>query len=390
MKSQIKLNIFLYYLALGIVISIYTNVFPKVYEVLGFSKYQISILIAIPFIGALFQIIIGYISDYTKKYVGVIKLLLYTLVLTSIALFFVNSFISFLIILLILSIARFPLFVLSDNIMLHFTNKNKLNFGTLKKGSSIGFGASLVLVLPFYLILGVKSIFIILILLTVMAIYLIGKIPKDETFDDTEEEPVKLKDLKLLVNNHKALLLLSFQFIFMGVSSLKFSYQILKFSTVTDNTLYPAIALVCATVPEIMFLHLYPKIKKKINLPTNKILFIIPLINIVQMILFLTINNPLLLIGVATIHGFGMMFYIPGYISYLREATDEKIRATTMVLGTTLQALFALILGFVLAPIYDKYHIQGVYIVFIVMLCISLIPLVLLNIQENKKKGETI
>ncbi len=371
----------LYYFAVGIIASLYTSMMPSFYTSMGFTEGQIGILISVVYIGALFQPILGMISDKARSRSNVIRNSMYIVVALTVCLLFAKDFYPVLLIVTGISLFRMAFFSLSDSYMMPFCIEYDYNYGKLRRGASLSFGMAMIFAYPFNYLLGYHGFLLLIVLMCLMAANIMHK--SDYHPPSGDEHANYFEEMKIYARSKAVIALLLFQFFFMGAAALKFSYQAIKLQELTGNTLAASIALMLATLPEVF---LMAKVSDKLpNMRLTTALITGIFLNLSQLIAYTLIDNVALLIVVASFHGLSMAFYIPTYSRLLSELVGEKVISTFFTISGTGQSLFSLIISFaIITPIYMIFGVDYVFAIIATSVAMALIPLLYLRIKFKK------
>lgn len=369
-------NFKVYYFAIGIITSLYVSMMPSFYQNIGLNAAQIGVLISIVFIGALFQPLLGFISDNAQSRSNVIRNSLYIVIALSTILLFVTEFYPLLFIVIGISLFRMAFFSLSDSYFMPFCIEYDYNYGKLRRGASLSFGMAMIFAYPFNYFLGYHGFIVLIILMSLLAA---------RVMNDTDYEPPRQKtelsykrELKKYAKSKDVIALLLFQLLFQGALGLKFSYQAIKLQQLTGGTGAAAIALMFATFPEVLFMA---KVSRRLpNARLTNGLIIGVLLNIVQLFIFVYVNNVYVMIIFASLHGLSMSFFLPTYSRLLTELVGEGVVSTFFTISGTGQSLFSLLLSLIIVtPIFINFGVNYVFAVIGISVALSLVPLLYLR-----------
>lgn len=378
---NIDKNIKSFYLFFAILGGIFTAMMPIYYVNLGFSEVQIGFLTALVYAAAIVQPIFGYLSDSKFDPIRVIKFNTILLMIGCISLFIFSSFVPVALFVLIATIFRTPIPPMADNTIMSYCNRHNKNYGSFRIYASFGFGASMLLALPFMYLFGFRYFLIFTFICAFISYFNLSKIPTIKTKKDNDYSYIK--DLKKLISNKKYLLIIIFNLLFLGCCSVKLAYQSLLLQELTGGAVYASLALMLSTIPEIFLMRYFVKIDAKFSYATYMIFAIMLLF--IQVVVFATVTNPNVILLFCLLHGCCMSIYIPGFITKLKEVVDEEISTSAIVISSTVQAGFAFLFTmFLVTPIYASLGIEYVFIVMAIGILLSIIPIVLLGRMEKK------
>ncbi len=368
----------LYYFSVAVVVSLLTSVLPIFYESISMTPAQVGILISTTYVGALMQPVFGYICDRTQKPQLVLKILMIVAIIFSAILFFVKDFVVVLLVVLLLSLCYCSYFSLSDNVITAYVYQNNLNYGSIRRFASLGYGMAMLIATPLMLIFGVQSFIIIVIIGLIIAIVKLSNVdyhpiekPHDSSYKNDVKEVLKMP---LIVT------LLSFQMLFMGINAIKFGYQAIKLQELFGTSTGASIALLLSTIPEFLFLALVSKYVDKYR-PTT-LLFFAVCASLIHVFTYAVVDNVYILIIVATCHGISMSFYLPVIPYVLRKTVNLRIIGTIFALIATLQSIVSLVVSaVVITPVYATLGINYVFAIFGIIMLVSLVFLARLRIK---------
>ncbi len=370
----------LYYFAIGIIASLYTSMMPSFYANLNMSEGQIGVLLSVVYLGAIFQPAIGMISDKAKSRSNVIRNSMYIVIGLSTVLLFVEEFYPVLFIVTGISFFRMAFFSLSDSYMMPFCIEYDYNYGKLRRGASLSFGMAMILAYPFNYFLGFHGFLILVILMCLLAANVMHK----STYEPPRAKNSShyISEMKKYMKSKAVISLLLFQLFFMGSLALKFSYQAIKLQELTGDTGAASIALLCATVPEVLFMA---KVSARSKMRLTSALLAATIFNIVQLFVFSQTTSVAVMIIFATFHGFSMSYYIPTFSRLLTELVGEGVISTFFTISGTGQSLFSLLLSLVVVtPVFINFGVDYVFVVIGISVICSIIPLLYLRIKYQK------
>lgn len=380
---NIDKNIKSFYLFYAVLGGIFTAMMPIYYVNLGFSEVQIGFLTALVYAGALIQPIFGYLSDSKFDTIKVIKFNLLLVLISCLALFIFESFLLVALFVLVVAIFRAPIPVMADNAILSYLNRHHKNYGSFRIYASFGFGASMLLSLPFMYLLGFKYFLIFTFICGVISLINLYKIPTIKVKKNIDYSYIS--DLKKLLKNKKYRLIVAFNLLFLGCGSVKLAYQSLLLQELTGDALYSSVAFLLSTVPEIFLMRYFAKIDMKFSYAQYMIFAI--LLVFIQVVVFATVTNPNVILLFCLLHGCCMSIYIPGFITKLKDSVEEEISTSAIVISSTMQCAFAFLFTmFLVTPIYANFGTQYVFAVMSIGIILSIIPIIMLRKVERDER----
>lgn len=381
-------NIRIYYFLISIVGGIFSTAMPLYYQDLSFTSYQIGILIALPSMAMLFQPLWGVIVDkYNKaRELGIIGIILSGLILS--LLVFAQNFYQVLIIVGLYSFIKAPVWSSIDNIIITYCMNNNINYGPLRVFASIAWGTSLILFLPFNLLLGFKSYFIFNLLISIYVAYVILKLPKTIKLEHNEHdlgETASFTDgLKFLFKDKTFRYIVLFTLFFSTLFVTNLNYQALYFQELGQSQLFISVVMFISIMPELVLLPYVEKISNKYN--PIKMLMVVSIAYIVKYISFGTFTFIPLLVIVAALHGIAMSFYIPIFIKLIKSSVPNNVSTTAITFNGFVSAIAGITTSLLAGYISGIYGTTSVfYLVAGFQIC-GLIILYLFNKNTNLEK----
>lgn len=379
MKQKI-FDLKLYYFSVAVAVSLLTSVLPLFYESINLNPVQVGTLISTTYIGALMQPVFGYVSDKTQKPQLVLKILMMIACVLSGILYFIHSFVLVLFLVLLLSLCYCSFFSLSDNIITSYVYQNNLNYGSIRRLASLGYGMAMLIAMPFIYVWGMSAFLLVVIVVLMIAVIKIDNV--DYVAIEKPHDSSYKKDLKELLTVPAFLILLLFQMLFMGTASIKFSYQAMKLQAITGATISGSVALLMATMPEVLFLAKVSKILENYRFTT--LLFISVAINLLHLFTYAFVENYIVLIIIAACHGLSMSLFLPVIPAFLRQIVNLRVIGTAFALIATTQSIVSLMVSsFIITPVYATLGINYVFGFLAIIMMISLIFLARLRFKYN-------
>ncbi len=357
-------NIRLYYFLISIVGGIFSTAMPLYYQDLAFSSYQIGILIALPSAAMLFQPLWGALVDKYQKAreLGIIGILLSGCVLS--LLLFAQTFNQVFLIVAIYSLIKAPVWSSIDNIIITHCMNHNIDYGPLRVFASIAWGASLVLFLPFNLIFGFKSYFVVNLLISLYVAYIILKLPKTIKLDNDENdlgENAQFSDgLKFLIKDRSFRYIILFTLFFSTLFVTNLNYQALYFEQLGQSQLFISIAMFISIMPELFLLPFVERISANSN--PIKLLMVVSIAYIVKYIIFATTTNIPILLIFSSLHGIAMSFYIPVFIKLIKKSVPNTVSTTAITFNGFVAAITGIVVSLLSGYISGQYGIEYVFI----------------------------
>lgn len=365
-------KLYLFYFMYGAINTIAIQMLPLAMTQKGFNNGQITIALSCVFLAALLQPVIGHLTSTKVGSKPMIKMLLITILITSIFLFSTALYIPILIVIFMFSVARLSISPLYDSYATMAANHHNINFGLVRSGASLGFGVGMFIYAFIANIfnLDYSSSFLFITTLSIIGMYLISSLPKEGMkFEDNTATESKTE-------LPKAVLLIMMYVLYFGALNVRFSYNSLFFSEFGRSTEFISLATFFMVIPELIFLPLYNKLFARFN--KMYLLYAAVLLGITQMVLYIMFpQNTVMLLFASMFNGFQIMVFFPTFFGMLQTALGARNSAFGFVINTTLTSLFVGVFNIIaIRPIFlsTDTTISVFYIIIILQLC-SFIPL---------------
>lgn len=356
-------NIRTYYFLISIVGGIFSTAMPLYYQELSFTSYQIGILIALPSMAMLFQPLWGVVVDkYNKaRELGIIGIILSGAILS--LLVFAQNFYQVLIIVGLYSFIKAPVWSSIDNIIITYCMNNNINYGPLRVFASVAWGTSLILFLPFNLLLGFKSYFIFNLLISIYVAYVILKLPKTIKLEHNEHDlgdTASFTDgLKFLFKDATFRYIILFTLFFSTLFVTNLNYQALYFQELGQSQLFISVVMFISIMPELLLLPYVEKISNSYN--PVKMLMVVSFAYIIKYICFGMFTFIPLLVVVATLHGIAMSFYIPIFIKLIKSSVPNNVSTTAITFNGFVSAITGITTSLLAGYISGTYGTASVF-----------------------------
>lgn len=381
-------NIRIYYFLVSIVGGIFSTAMPLYYADLHFTSYQIGLLIAVPSGAMLFQPLWGLVVDkYDKaRELGLIGIISSALVLS--LLLFANNFTQVFIIVGLYSFIKAPVWSSIDNIIITYCMNNQINYGPLRVFASIAWGASLILFLPFNLLFGFKSYFIINLLISLYIAYIILKLPKtivlEHNQNDLGEHAKFIDGIKFLLKDRTYHYIVLYTLFFSTLFVTNLNYQAMYFQQLGQSQLFISIAMFVSIMPELVLLPYVERISRNLN--PIKMLMFVSAAYIVKYLIFATVTNIPILLLAATLHGIAMSFYIPIFIKLIKSSVPNNVSTTAITFNGFVSAITGILTSLVAGLLSGGFGITAVFVLVAILQSCGLIVLILFKKNTNIQK----
>ncbi len=371
-----RTNIKLYYFFISIIGGIFSSAMPLYYESLAYSSMQIGILIALPSVAMLLQPIWGIIVDKFEKprEVAIIGISISALIL-ALLLFTTNFYFVFAIILLY-CIIKAPVWSSVDNIIITYCMNNNINYGPLRVFASAAWGSSLLLFVPFVLLFGFKSFFIINLFISMFIVYIVLKLPTNIKLHTTEAKETTsfAAGIHELKRDREFMYITLFTLFFSALFVTNLNYQALYLEELGASELLISLAMFFSILPELILLPLGERIAKRIN-PLTMLQFV-TVCYIIKFIVYANITTITILIAFSALHGIAMSFYIPIFIKLIKASVPNNVSTTAITINGFVAAITGIIISIIAGYIASLFGTPSVFCLTTIMQSLAFIVLV--------------
>lgn len=362
------------YFSIFFTMGLLTNVmfvgFTLLYVTLGFSIFEIGILTSTSFLGSIFQPLLGHLLDKSKSKKKILRyIILILFLLTSFMLLF-ESFISYLILVLLISIFRMSILGIFEEISLTYAIEQSIDFPTLRSGASWGYSLGLVFVIPFVLLKYTYGI-IYFTLIVFLITYILLNYIKD--IKNINKDNLSLGASFKFLLNKKIILLLFSSGIIMSSTQLKLVYQNILLENLNAPFIIIALANFFTVSFELYLMSRFSKIFRKFSV--KKLFVSTAFIISLQLFLFSFVKTvPFVLITVF-LHGISMSIFIPSFAIVLGENVAVNLRSTAFLVNIMVISLFTSFIGFfIITPITNNLGLRYGFLTLSIFSLVSLIP----------------
>lgn len=375
----------MFYLFYAITGGVFTSLMPVYYVQLGYNESQIGVLTSLIYLAAILQPIFGYLSDSKYDIQYILRISLAIIMASCVVLYFFDSFIVVFFVILIASIFRMPIPTLFDSVAADYAIKHNVPFAKFRVYASFGFGASMLICIPFMYLFGFSAFLIVTIFTTLIAFITIANIPHY-----TEKKPhIKYSEnIKTIIKNKNFIYLSLFTILFMGSTSIKFAYQSLLLQELTGGALYSSVGFLLSVTMEIVFMRYFIVVEQ--HLSFKKYMTIAVGLMLIQLSIFATSNNPNIILCATILHGVSMAVFIPGYMKKIKEIVPIEISTSSMIISSTIQNVYTFLFSLIIiTPIFAFYGLDYVFVIMIIFASISIVPLILIK-EKNARIWKSI
>lgn len=388
MKSK---NLFAIYIMLGMIAVIATQALPVVYESYGLTNNQIYNLISIVFLATAFQPILGFIIDKFFSQERGISLLFALVGVMSICLIFVQSYPFILFVILIFSIFRLPLFPIIDGYTAGVSSKLKLNMGSIRAGSTIGYGIGMTILMLFLNVFGLRSNFTFL-FIAIVSFIAVGTIELTARYSEEDKKSIATNSsenvdadnsTKMKTKWDMVILLAFIQIGFFGFSILKVNYTTPFLVEHGYSNGFIAATTIAALFPLFILMPLFNTLFSKFKYTT--LIYAATFISIFQVGLFLLFpENVIAVMFGSFLIGFIFPIYTPVFGLFLRKGLNAKYISTGFTTIFTIQNLFVFFFNqFIVINVLNTTNtVNSAYFICFVFFVLALVPTTILRFKK--------
>lgn len=372
------------YFILGALANTSIILLPFFYTSKGMNESQIAILLSSAYIASLLQPVVGYITDLTVGPKKMLKYISLCMIAFCIGLIVAQEFLVLLMFSFLFSVTRVCTFPLVDNITMDYCEEHNINYGKVRKGASFGFGLGIFLAIPFGLFATELTMFMPI----VLCLILILNLSKIKYNIKSTNEVVTIaqykNDFKILISSKKYLLFIFLNFLIMGISSIKLSYQTTIVQDLGVTVLYVSILNFTTIIPELLLISKTEKIFKKYKITT--VFTLIIFIGITHTTLLMFINNIYIILLFTMLHGLMMAMYIPTFQKNFNAILPTHVSSTGYLINSSFQSFGNFLTNsFLIYPVIALYGVRMGFGVITLMFICGLIPVFLLKGELKKE-----
>lgn len=308
----------------------------------GFSASQIGAVISVSTVAILaMQPMWGMLSDRVSVKNRVLMFLCLAAAACSMGFYTAKSYVAILLLVAAFGVFYNPIIPLSDNITLETLMRSRWDYGWIRMGGTIGYAAA-VLVIGYFFRDSYEAMFLFIALSLVLVAVCFTAVPPVRGY---KEKKGKFS-LDILWKNKILMGLIGYHLIYgMGIGFFNSFYSI-HFVDIGGDSRMVGWMMFASSAAEIPFLMLMNRIVKKAGI--RKVLVLAGAVTCIRWMLMYVLTNPILIIGVNTLHGFGFSSFTYCILNYINNKVPPDLRASSQVLNTTLNTIFSrLIFGYI-------------------------------------------
>ncbi len=236
---------------------------------------------------------------------------------------------------------------------------SKLDFGLIRVFLSVGYSLINFLYTPIVERFGPTAPFFCTLIFAAVMLTCSGSLRRFETLPEKKEQSGRNKlQIGRLFRNYYLIVFVLLNFVSaLGSHTQNYIYYLID-AVGLDGSLV-GVAIGIRVVGEIIIMPLVPLLRRKISLPMLQVLAC--LFRVLQMILFITCKNPIIILGGTVLNGFAAGVSLASTAVYLRMMAPEGLDTTTLSLSTVMANLGSIVINLVSGVIVDTMGIFAVY-----------------------------
>ncbi len=381
--SKTEVYIYVTFIFIGIALSIATVGAPIFLEAKQLSDERIVKIVGVTFLSAAFSPLFGAISDMMKQPKKLIATCALLYSVSAICIILTQNYYIITIAMLVLATVSSCIYGLFESVMSIISHEKQYNYGFIRSGMSLGYGAGIIVALPLLNKYGeISLLYVAAIIGIIIAIAMIkindGYHKKSDTHYITEA--------KYMLKNTLFILALIIAVIIFSANGIKLSYQTIKLTKLNSSFAIISITTLILIIPEIILMPLYNKLFGKITF--NKALAVANAIMIIHMLILAYASSQYSIMFVAPLHGIASAIYIPKLASSFRTLLPSKIISTGFLLRSMLSAFLNYFLSIIV--IEKLFNTSGTTSVFISLIVVSMFVFIFTCLLAKKSKQKNI
>ncbi|WP_318508909.1 major facilitator superfamily domain-containing protein 6 [Bacillus sp. T3] len=344
-------------------LSVYLN------EVEGLTGYQIGTIMSIsPIMMIFFQPIWGMIADITNSPVKILTGTTLVAGVFSLGYLLNHAFYWFIIVAIMVALFQSAIIPISDSITLKYSNKVRVNYGSIRLFGSLGFGLAVFFMGRLSEIDETVIFYSFFISLTLSAI-LSSKLPKEKAMG--QKQPL-LAGIKEMLTFKKFIIFLVITFLIFGPNLANNTYFGLFVEEQGGTYTGIGIAFLIAVLSEIPFMKLAGAWIHRLGL--LQVATIAGVISLLRWFFYYTEPSLPIVYLTAIMQGLSVGLFIPAGLQYIRDITPVQMTATAVTIysaiGNGFGNWFSTFFG---GFFYDQGGIKMVYLFFSVLALIGVV-----------------
>lgn len=378
-----KYKVFIIYYIVGIIASLSLTAYPLIFSNKGFNTKQVSLLISLGFIMAIFTPMLGYLTDRFYTNLKMAKLSFMIMAISSILMFLTSSAL-FIISLIINSIFRIGIVSFLDSYVTKHNDQFELSYAKNRTAMPIGFASAFFLGEIFIKIfnLEVTGMLLFISILLVIGFILLLSIEDRETIET--KKVINTNDNDDVYDKFGIITLIMYAFLYAGLYQISSSYLSIFLTEFGYTTFIIGILNLSMLAPQLFLLINYDKIFGRMR--NSSIMIISAILGTLQVLIYVLFPHSLILLLIASfLNGTQLVIYPASFYKNLSKAFKKSRVATGFTVNSTIQALWVgLFNSIFISHIYSKSGTTTViYITAFIIMIISILPILIYRIKHQ-------
>lgn len=378
-----KYKVFIIYYIVGIIASLSLTAYPLIFSNKGFNPKQVSLLISLGFIMAIFTPMLGYLTDRFYTNLKMAKLSFMIMAISSILMFLTSSAL-FIISLIINSIFRIGIVSFLDSYVTKHNDQFELSYAKNRTAMPIGFASAFFLGEIFIKIfnLEVTGMLLFISILLVIGFILLLSIEDRETIET--KKVINTNDNDDVYDKFGIITLIMYAFLYAGLYQISSSYLSIFLTEFGYTTFIIGILNLSMLAPQLFLLINYDKIFGRMR--NSSIMIISAILGTLQVLIYVLFPHSLILLLIASfLNGTQLVIYPASFYKNLSKAFKKSRVATGFTVNSTIQALWVgLFNSIFISHIYSKSGTTTViYITAFIIMIISILPILIYRIKHQ-------
>lgn len=359
-------------------LSVYLN------EVEKLSGYQIGTIMSIsPIMMIFFQPIWGMIADITNSPVKILTGTTLVAGIFSLGYLLNHTFYWFIMVAIMVALFQSAIIPISDSITLKYSNKARVNYGSIRLFGSLGFGLA-VFIMGRLSEIDETVIFYSFFIALALSAILSSKLPKEKAMGQKQQ---LLAGLKEMLTYKKFIIFLVITFLIFGPNLANNTYFGLFVEDRGGTYTGIGIAFLIAVLSEIPFMKVAGAWIHRLGL--LQVATIAGVISLIRWFFYYTEPSLSIVYLTAIMQGLSVGLFIPAGLQYIRDITPAQMTATAITIysaiGNGFGNWFSTFIG---GFFYDHAGIKMVYLFFSVLALIGVLLNIWLIKIEKEDKAE--
>lgn len=381
-------KLYFFYFCYGCINAVGIQMMPLFLSHKGFSLDQVTTLLSVVFIAALFQPVLGFITRHYMSSITMLKCLMVAIIITAFLMDINSQYGVIMLLILLFSVARLSISPIYDSYTTISCQQNNGNYGLIRSGASLGFGTGMMLYSIIAAVLGADINFsmIFIVILSFVGFILIFSLPAVEQQHGSGNSQDEHK-----TNLPLYILLVSIYALYFGALSLRITYLSSYYTEFNYSLAFISFTTFVMVIPEITIMPLYNRLFGRFN--KQALLLVAVVLGLIQITMYTQFYMyPILLIITSIFNGLQIMIFFPTFFALLQDSLGPKNSAAGFLINMTCQSLFVGTFNqFVIKPAYlSSGTTLSIFTILLYLILASMIPLGIYHILVSRKHKHQI